>query len=355
MDDLTLLKDMADRTPLPSAADLDPARARLMAAITTRAPQTDASPVPARATADPASLVSKQAISADTARTVSKDATSAGAVRPGLQEAAPGGAPSVISEQGTPVRSFRRRRLLVSAAAAVGLAAAITGAVALGGLAPVGVEPQSAEAAEILHQAAAAVRTLPDTPPRADQFVYTRTQRVHESVREAWLSADGTHDSMIRQEGLDIPLPGCRDGRAPAIKGTEPLPGQFEPCTPSPAYRADLPTDVAGMRAYLNQDTGGDPDVEEDVSGLIRMTFAETYVPPASLAALFEVMADFPGLTVVDDAVDAAGREGIGVSWTRDGETETLVFDRRTHAFLGVTGSDAVIEQAIVDTVGQRP
>ena len=34
MDDFTLLKDMADRTPLPSAADLAPARARLMLAIT---------------------------------------------------------------------------------------------------------------------------------------------------------------------------------------------------------------------------------------------------------------------------------------------------------------------------------
>jgi len=341
MDDLALLKDMADGTPLPTAGELDPARARLMAAIATQAAGQEAVP---EKTAD---LASAQETAATTVRT--RAGTGGSASR------AVDGAITPVREETTAVRPFRRRRLLVSAAAAVGLAAAITGVVALGGLAPVGVGPQEAKAAEILHQAAAAVRTLPDAPPRPDQFVYTRTHRIEESVREAWLSADGTHDGMIRQEGEDIPLPGCRDGESQVFKGTEPLPGLFEPCAPSPAYRADLPTDVAGMRAYLSQDTGGDPDLEENVSGLIRLTFAETYVPPASLAALFEAMADFPGLTVVDDVADAAGREGVGVSWTRDGETETLVFDRGTHAFLGVAGRDAVIEQAIVDAPGRRP
>jgi hypothetical protein len=253
-----------------------------------------------------------------------------------------------------PARS-RRRRLLVSSGIAVGMAAAITAVVSLGGLAPVGVDQPEASAAEILHQAADAVRELPATPPRPDQFVYTRTHGTHGSVREAWLSADGTHDGRISQAGMDIPLAGCRDGRRVIFKGTEPLPGQFESCTPDPAYRSDLPTDAEGMREYLSQDTGGDPDLPENVSGLIRYTFGETYVPPASLAALFEAMADVPGLTVVDDAVDVAGRPGVGVSWTRDGRTETLVFDRKTHAFLGVTGMDAVVEQAIVDHVGERP
>ncbi len=314
MDDLALLKDMADRTPLPSATDLDPARARLMTAITGADAQPDA---PAR----PENRRSRRRLTSQAPR------------EPGRT---------------------RRRRLVVSAGITVGLAAAITGVVSLGGLEPVGVAPREASAAEILHQAADAVRTLPDTPPRADQFVYTKTHRTHGSVREAWLSADGTHDGQISQEGEDIPLAGCRDGRMAVIKGTEPLPGRFEPCTPSPAYRSDLPTDAEGMREYLSQDTGGDPGEPEDVSGLIRFTFGETYVPPASLAALFEAIADFPGLTVVDNAVDAAGRQGIGVSWTRDGHTDTLVFDRTTPAFLG-TDREAVVEPAIVDTVGQRP
>lgn len=318
MDDLALLKEMADRTPLRTDADLTPARNRVMQAITTP-------------TAEPATEALPSPVEAGTGRRLTE-------VRAG------------------PRRNRSRRRLVMSAAATVGLAAAITGVVALGGLETVGVAPPKASAAEtILHQAAEAVRTLPDTPPRPDQFIYTKTDRTYSTVREAWLSADGTHDGLISQEGQATPLPGCRGGLRAVVKGPDPLPGLFEPCTPSPAYRTDLPTDVAGMREYLSQDTGGKPGQEEDVSGLIHFAFAETYTPPAALAALFEAIADFPGLTIDENAVDGAGRPGIGVSWTRLDETTTLVFDRATHAFLGIAGQDSVIEQAIVDAPNERP
>ena len=291
MDEMALLKDMADGTPLPSAAELAPARNRLVAGFAT------------------------------------------------TEEAAPARRP--------------RRRLVVSAAVTVGLAAAITGVVALGGLEPVGVAPREASAAEILHQAAEAQRTLPDTPPRPDQFIYTKTEYSQadpvNALRESWLSADGTHDSLVSQGGEQIPIPGCRDGQAAVVKGEEPLPGVFEPCTPSPAYRTTLPTDAAGMREYLNATPGGNVGKE------IHFLVAETYVPPASVAALFEAIADFPGLTVEENAQDGAGRQGTGVTWTKDGEKMTLVFDRTTHAFLGFAGIEAVTAQAIVDAVGQRP
>ena len=293
MDEMALLKEMADGTPLPSAEELTPSRNRLMSAITTEQ------------------------------------------------------APMTTRERGP-------RRLVISAAVTVGLAAAITGVIALGGLEPVGVAPREASAAEILHQAAEAVRTLPDTPPRPDQFIYTRTEYSQadpaNSLRETWLSADGTHDSLVAQGGDTIPIPGCRDGQAAVVKGEEPIPGAFEPCTPNPAFRTDLPTDAAGMREYLSSDAAG-----ANVAKSIHFVVAETYVPPASVAALFEAIADFPGLTVEDDVQDGAGRPGIGVSWTKDGETTTLVFDRTTHAFLGFAGIEAVTAQAIVDTAGQHP
>ena len=158
MDDLTLLKDMADRTPLPGAAELAPSRARLMAVI---------------------------------------------------------GQPTVTTAVPPAIRSARsRRRLLVSGAAVVGLAAAITGVVALGGLEPVGVAPPSASAAEILNEAAAAARTQPDTPPRPDQFVYTKTRLGNGATREAWLSVDGSRDGMIKDLGATMVIPGCLDGQA---------------------------------------------------------------------------------------------------------------------------------------------
>jgi len=304
MDELALLKDMANDTPLPSATDLAPARARLTAALT-------------EATAPP---------------------------------------------KITPLAPRRRRRLLVSGVTAVGLAAAITAVVSFGGLGPGASE---ADAGEILHQAADAARKLPATPPRPDQFVYTKSGS-DGGLREAWLSTDGTHDGLIEQDReLDsgrierdrTPMPGCRDGQRRVMRGDYDM-GMFEPCTPWPAYRADLPRDAAGMRAYLSNPAytpDGDP---QGFNRLIHAAFVETYVPPETLAALFEVMADFPGLTVDEDATDAAGRHGIGVSWTLPTDEVTLIFDPETHALLGYSHSDwssAVIDRAIVDAAGQRP
>ncbi len=303
MDELALLKDMADRTPLPSETDLAPARARLTAAFT----------------------------------------------------------------QATTLRPRRRGRLVVSGITVVGLAAAITAVIALGGLDSVGVAPPDADAAEFLHQAADAARKLPTTPPRPDQFVYTRSQ-TSDGLRETWFSADGTHDGLIRQEEeresgevvLDsIPMPGCRDGRRKVLKGDEDT-GLTEPCTPEPAYRSDLPTDTAGMRKYLSQAGEADPGDHtnpKDLDVLIHFAFTERYVPPQTLAALFEVMADFPGLTIDEDATDLAGHPGIGLSWSQpaDQDTVTLVFDPDTHAFLGMADQSAVLVHTIVNAAGQRP
>lgn len=309
MDELALLKDMADRTPLPSETDLAPARARLTAALT-------------QATAAPPAIA---------------------------------------------LRPRRRRRLVVSGITVVGLAAAITAVVSFGGLDPVGVAPPDADAVAFLHQAADAARKLPTTPPRPDQFVYTKSQTA-DGLRETWLSADGTHDGLIKQERelesgevvLDsIPMPGCRDGQRKVSKGDEDT-GLTEPCTPDPAYRADLPTDAAGMRKYLGQASDAKPDDPQDpkdLDTLIHFAFTETYVSPQTLAALFEVMADFPGLTVDEHATDLAGHPGFGLSWPQpaDQDTVTLVFDPETHAFLGIPDQSAVLVHAIVGAAGQRP
>lgn len=306
MDELALLKDMADRTPLPSADELAPARGRLAAVITQQ----------------------NGAAGGESGRI--------------------NGAARLVAASGRP----GRRRLLVSGLAAGGLAAAITLVVSLGGLEPVGVAPAKASAAAVLEDAAAAQRALPSTPPRPDQFIYTKTQNGDGSVGEAWLSADGTRDGLVVGGGRRDVIPGCRDGQAQVYKGGEPMPGVLEPCTPLPAYRTDLPTDKAGMREYLDQNpTRAGKEIYHLVEG--------TYVPPAAMAAIFEVMADFPGLTVTENAKDGAGRPGIGVSWdtpSADGHsTNTVVFDKETHAFLGLSTYHAVVEQAIVDEAGQLP
>jgi hypothetical protein len=309
MDELALLKDMADTTPLPGHADLAPARARLMGAIS------------------------------HTSSTISQPATVT---------------PAAIRNPAAPAKRRRRSRFLVSGAAVVGLAAAITGVVSLGALEPVGVAPAKASASEILHQAADAARAQPATPPRPDQFVYTRSES-KDGVREAWLSADGTRDGMVKQQGGTHVLPGCVNGqRQVRDKADKPIPGQTEACEARPAHQPGLPTDAAAMREYLTALPGGE-DKTNSLGKNIASLVSEDYVPPASLAALFEAMADMDGLEIVPNAKDGAGRPGVGVSWSHQGHATTLVFDEKTHAFLGFADYGAVLQQAVVDSAGQQP
>ena len=131
---------------------------------------------------------------------------------------------------------------------------------------------------------------------------------------------------------------------------------------PLPAYLSDVPTDPARMRAYL-EELGGAPGINS-LGKNIAYLAEEHHVSPEALAALFDSLASFPGLTVDENVTDGAGRPGIGVSWTVDGvDTDgkpaklanTLVFDATTHAFLGSAGSTALVDRGIVDTAGQRP
>ncbi|QFU92186.1 CU044_5270 family protein [Amycolatopsis sp. YIM 10] len=245
----------------------------------------------------------------------------------------------------------RSRRLIWAGATAVGLAAAITGVLAL---APAEVGPPAAHAdpVVVLREAAAAALREPAVDPRPDQFVYTRTQ-TPDGVREAWLSADGTHDGLIKNPGeAGVPSPGCRDGKQAVVKGNEPVPGRFDSCEPIPAFQGDVPETPDAMIDWLARNQSGE---KGDVNALgkdIVYLLSEHYLRPAARAALLEAATRIPGLRAVPDATDAAGRTGVGITWDRAGTT--FVFDARTHVLLGHPGS-AVLDRGIVDQVGQTP
>lgn len=288
MDDLVLLKDMADRTPLPHAADLAPARARLLAEIA------------------------------------------------------------------APVAPRRRRRLVLSGAAVVGLAAAITAVVALGPLEQVGVAPPKASAADVLHQAADAARAMPDVIPRPDQFLYLKAKAGTGEVREVWLSIDGTRDGLIDQNGHKETIPGCVDGREKIIGGNGARPGATQTCEPQPAYLPDAPTDKQGMIAYLRSDLKGEPSDTNFVGKMVMDLVEGTYLRPAARAALFEAFADIDGLVLDEHAKDVAGRPGLGVSWDSNGYSGSMVLDPVRHTYLG-SEHEALLVNTIVDKAGQRP
>ncbi|WP_409495461.1 CU044_5270 family protein [Amycolatopsis sp. cmx-11-12] len=268
---------------------------------------------------------------------------------------------AVEAETVVPLKN--RRRWVWTGVGAAGLAAAITAVVAL---APAGLEPPAATAdpVAVLRGAAAAALKAPDTPPKPDQFIYTKTKQP-DGEREAWISADGTHDGLIKMaDGSFFPLPGCRNGRAQAYKGEEPLKGVMEPCTPRPGYRADLPTDADAMFAHLNADNADHSGEKGDYNAMGKDVVAlanETYLPPAVRAALFRAAAKVPGLRAVDHAKDGAGRPGVGITWPlrpeddpKMAKPDMIVFAADTFLYLGGNGT-AVTASGVVDAVGQRP
>ncbi|MFI7069302.1 CU044_5270 family protein [Micromonospora sediminicola] len=304
MDEMRLLQRLGEETGLPGADRLGAARTRLVGAMTA----TEAGPAPAR-------------------------------------------------------RKRPAWRLVLTGVATAGIAASLAAVLVL---APEGVggdtPPARAEAGQVLRNAAAAALRVPDVEPRPDQFVYLRKQD-GPALWESWVSVDGTRDGLaVEYPGTgrrQYVLPGCRDGRAQMYKGDRPLPGT-ERCVPAPAYDPAMPTDPVAMRAYLEKHRSGEPgDVNAAAKDVLDLA-ADRYLRPRSRAALFEAAAATPGLEVVADARDGAGRSGIGVRWPSTGRVPAsmvLVFDPRTYAFLGVggdAGTSATLAVAVVDRVGQK-
>jgi hypothetical protein len=270
------------------------------------------------------------------------------------------------STPGAPRAPSRRRRILAVAGLTTAVAAGIAAALVLVPTASVGNHPPAAtaDAGQVLRQAAAVAARQPDLRPRPDQFVYLRVAGDGTTTR-TWMSVDGTRDGVSERPGGRELMPGCRHGRQQVIKGDQVLPGVLEPCEPLPAYHRDLPTTPAAMLTWLSANTGGKPgDVNALGKGVLGL-LEGSYVQPRSLAALYGALGRIPGMQAVPDAVDAAGRHGVGVGWRRDGAQLTLIFDPRTHVYLGSaytapgastpTATSALLQVAVVARAGQLP
>lgn len=143
----------------------------------------------------------------------------------------------------------------------------------------------------------------------------------------------------------------------PGEEGWSKLQGQ--PCTPVPGYRSDLPDTVDEMRQLL-QTTG-----LLRLLGDVFMAPAPVALPPLTEAALFEALADLPGVTVVQPVVDAAGRSGVAMSWQQGGSTLRLVFDPAGYTYRSVqiieagkrapSLEDTIVQYEIVDSIPPQP
>ncbi|MGY0235039.1 CU044_5270 family protein [Longispora urticae] len=332
VDDLRLVHELGQDTPLRTADELSDVRTRLLLSF-------GSEPAPAmngrRAGLVVAAAAPASDVPAAATLTAAPQAVELGAAR----AARP------------PRRKFRFA--LGFGVPALTAAAVVAGLLILAPADPITGPTQPAHAADILHRAAVSAATLPDIEPRPDQFLY-----VKRASGELWLSMDGTRDGQMTQTGSSevSPLPGCRNGvRATVDKNDKVQPGITEPCVPSPAY-PKLPDTADGMLAHLNGEAAGNTSPTNAAAKEALNLLEARYLRPKARAALFEALSRFDGVTVVPDAVDGAGRHGIGIGWSHYGSPlQVLVFDKQSHEYLGMSGGGGVSELAIVDNLGQRP
>jgi hypothetical protein len=277
------------------------------------------------------------------------------------------------------LRSRGRWGLALGAAVAAGAAVVVLTLNFGSPGAPPNVPPASAASVELLERAALAAATTPQMKVRAGQYSWVKTvgytsvlsetksgemQLLRENeAMEQWTSVDGSEQTLQRKEGNDKLLPGT--------------PGRGNLNAPTYNFLAALPTDPDLLLKQIRDDaeknhgagsdstTGPDQEAFVTIGDLLR----DGVSPPETTAALYRAAALIPGVDVVPDAVDAAGRKGVAVARTHDGERTEWIFDKSTARLMGertvlvednawgkagtVVTSVAVIGSGIVDEAGR--
>jgi hypothetical protein len=188
------------------------------------------------------------------------------------------------------------------------------------------VRPTNPQA--LLGQAALAARQT-SLAPRDDQFIYTatisdgtyvdghgRTRPFTDVKGQAWLSADGSRpgwsDSIDKQ---GHPTGGPVPPQAAASTGLG---------SPTYEFLTTLPTDpdalLAEIRKSVHTTATSKPHAIDDENqatfNVIGDLLRTGVLPPRLAGALYQAAAKIPGIKIDQNAVDAAGRHGIGVSRT---------------------------------------
>jgi hypothetical protein len=234
-------------------------------------------------------------------------------------------------------------------------------------------------AVQLLDHIATVAASRPAPAVRNDQFTYVEFEEAalgvavdaHGHVNSGlskplisrvWTSVDGSR-----------PVPVQAPGR-PGHPGKVSLFRMGTPTLNDPTYRLleSLPTDPdALLKKIYTVEKGHGPGPDQEAFTTIGDLLRDSIAPPRTSAALYRAAAKIPGVTVVADAVDAAGRHGIAVARTDQGERTEWIFDKTTLEFLGersvltqdgpegkagqVSAISAVLERAIVDQAGQIP
>jgi hypothetical protein len=273
-----------------------------------------------------------------------------------------------------PYRPRRPRRRTAITIAAAGLAIALALPIALPGGVTGGADPA---AAAVLHRVALRAAEQPPEPtPGPGQFLYTRSESAatflyvvgdgrtlffsQPLIRASWIGPDGS-GRILNTAGAVTFL--AEEDRATWIAAGSPdlcldaCPGKseselFDPGELLYANYSDLPTNPEELLELIeSRDLIGGPHGDWETFAIIGDLLRETSLQPEERAALYQVVAELPGVELVGRVVDGAGRPGIAVAYTRTNtdapSRHELIFDPITAELLGE--NDVLVADSTVD------
>ncbi|WP_083983920.1 CU044_5270 family protein [Actinomadura hibisca] len=286
-----------------------------------------------------------------------------------------------IEEPATaPHRPKRRRFVLVAAPlAAAAVAAAGLFAIPHGDDTPPSSPPAAesgdeASATVLLDRVSLVAARQPALSVGKNQFVYIKS-------KVAWTAQEGNGPRILQplreREVWKPQSPGKRGLlRTPNVKGKEPpLIGTEEDMT----YRklTALPTEpgalLAGVYAKIPKSGKTADPAARNAAAFQELghLLSEQILPPKLAAAVYRAAAKIPGVRVVPDSVDAAGRHGVAVALVAYGERSEWIFDKKTLTYLGergymvedtkhakkgmTTATTAVLQRGVVNKAGELP
>ncbi|MCX4993522.1 CU044_5270 family protein [Streptomyces sp. NBC_00568] len=309
------------------------------------------------------------------------------------------GSPSAAKSRGfrlprpaitVPVTAFALAAVVTAGVAFSGKSAEEPPAVATGPLMTTKIGAGSvAGVPALLNQIATAASKDGHPAVKADQFVYVESKTASTSIktvdnkstvvsekpykRQVWASPDGVNGWLIdpttnesaKGETLNLP----------DEQGNTPKAGFNHP---SYDFLANLTTDPDELLKLIYKETKGQGNSpEQQAFATIGDLLGETYPPAALSAALFKTAAKIPGVVLVKNARDAAGREGIAVARLDEasGQREEWIFNKETYTFLGqrilqvnqasgedslikpgtITFTSAIVQRTIVSKIKEVP
>ncbi|MER6442276.1 CU044_5270 family protein [Streptomyces sp. NPDC001185] len=307
-----------------------------------------------------------------------------------MQEVTQAGAQAQASpaaKRGMPRWSLIAAPLAVAAAVAVSVTGSGDGmspddSVAMASV--ITVQPASAHGATAFLSQVADAASKQKTPAvGTHQFIYVKSKvgfthqvkqrtiggpakldAVHQ--REVWLAADPSKNGLIHEGGQNITIHNSGAGVVNPDAASEPArPGTV----PQIASLSTNPDTL--LKQIYTATRGQAPSKDAAAFNWVGETVSESIVPGDVASSIWRAAAKIPGVVLVKDATDAAGRHGEAIAHVAGGERTEYIFDRSTHLFLGersylikdtpegkagmLTGTSAVLSRAVVNKIGDLP